>query len=156
MTHVYGTCGTKEFEVPCSNIEYISDKYTEEQMISLYQRCDCLIVTSRGESFCLPIIEAISCGLQVICPDAKPFTEIINTELFVKTSTKIINPYKTFIGKWGDAFSNMGSHFTIEEVQLDALLSAMHKAQSTVLPTSNIPSWNEVMKVYENTLLLYT
>ncbi len=54
------------------------DNITNQEMAGLYNFCDCFISTSRGEGFCLPVIEASFCGLPVICPTHSAFQEYIN------------------------------------------------------------------------------
>lgn len=45
---------------------YIRDELTEKNMASLYRACDCLVQPYRGEGFCLPVLEAMACGLTSI------------------------------------------------------------------------------------------
>lgn len=146
MTHVYGK---KELNVSANNIQYIPGIYTSDQMANLYKSCDCYVTTSRGESFCLPLIEAAACGLEVIAPFTKPFTEVLPSAHFVSVKKQVINPYEKFIGKVGDAFSNMGSHFCVYEINKDDLAKKMKMKMKSV-KDKEIKSWYEVLLIYES------
>jgi len=47
-------------------ILYIEDDFSQEQMAGLYRSCDVFVSSYRGEGFCLPALEAMSCGVPVI------------------------------------------------------------------------------------------
>lgn len=50
-----------------AEVLYIKDEYrTENQIVSLYNSCDCLVHPYRAEGFGLPVAEAMACGLPVI------------------------------------------------------------------------------------------
>ena len=48
-------------------IVYLDDDLPPEQVAGLYTACDCLVHPYRGEGFGLPVLEAMACGLPVIC-----------------------------------------------------------------------------------------
>ena len=50
---------------------------TSEQMTEIYQQSHCLVSASTGESFGLPLIEAMSCGIPVIAPEYTATGELI-------------------------------------------------------------------------------
>lgn len=47
----------------------ITSRLTDLQMASLHKTGDCLLVTSRGESYCRPVMDAIYYGNEVICTE---------------------------------------------------------------------------------------
>ncbi|MBC8462006.1 MAG: glycosyltransferase family 4 protein, partial [Deltaproteobacteria bacterium] len=47
-------------------IIYLTETLSQEDMPGLYTACDCLVHPYRGEGFCLPVAEAMACGLPVI------------------------------------------------------------------------------------------
>lgn len=50
---------------------------TDEQLVGWYQGADALIVTSRAEGFCLPVIEAMACGTPVLAFDNTALPETV-------------------------------------------------------------------------------
>jgi len=48
----------------------------ETKMANLYNTSDCHISASRGESFCLPALEAMACGIPGIYPMGSAFNEL--------------------------------------------------------------------------------
>ena len=48
-------------------IIYIDDDLPPEQVAGLYTACDCLVHPYRGEGFGLPVLEAMACGLPIVC-----------------------------------------------------------------------------------------
>ena len=57
---------SKQFNDPPKVSIINEDWNSAEKLKSLYEECDVLIVPSRGEGFCLPIGEALLCGIPVI------------------------------------------------------------------------------------------
>lgn len=47
-------------------IRLIFDNLTEEQMAQLYRSADALVMPSKAEAFCLPIMESLACGTPAI------------------------------------------------------------------------------------------
>jgi glycosyltransferase involved in cell wall biosynthesis len=50
-------------------ILHLTDSLSDADMPRLYAACDALVQPYRGEGFCLPIAEAMACGLPAIVPD---------------------------------------------------------------------------------------
>jgi glycosyltransferase involved in cell wall biosynthesis len=60
------------------SIVYIEDDLSPHQLAGVYSACDCLVQPSRGEGFCLPAIEAMSCGLPVIVPSGSAMEDFVD------------------------------------------------------------------------------
>ena len=56
----------KTNKVDLPHIARYSNLIPEKAMPSIYKACDCFVLPSRGEGFCLPITEASLCGLPCI------------------------------------------------------------------------------------------
>lgn len=154
MSHVYGKKNGKVIErINASNTFYYDDEMSIIEMATLYQKCDCLICCSRGESYCMPIAEAISCGLDLICPKEGPYKEIVSKQSsFVLCKKTVVDPYQTFIGKKGDSFTNMGSHFHVYEVIKEDLARLIYEKKDKKEKHSKqkILNWTQVGKKYFN------
>ncbi|MGE3728174.1 MAG: glycosyltransferase [Candidatus Sericytochromatia bacterium] len=50
---------------------------TQKSLLELYQASDCLLLTSLGEGFGMPLIEAQACGLPVLAPDHSAIPEVV-------------------------------------------------------------------------------
>lgn len=59
----------------------LSDKeISDEQMLSIHQDCDCLVIPSKSEGYCLPALDAIGFGNTPIVTGWSGHTEIINNK----------------------------------------------------------------------------
>jgi len=59
----------RDFGVKCDNIEKLYKEHTREDMGTLYRDCDCFVLPTEGDSFALPGIESMACGLPLIITD---------------------------------------------------------------------------------------
>jgi len=70
-------------------------KLNEKEMCRLYNMADCLVISSSGESFCLPVIEAQACGLPCIMGDNSTGPELVGEPeagLLCNVTQPIVNP----------------------------------------------------------------
>ncbi len=51
--------------------------FEEKQMAELYNMADVFVTASRGESFCLPVLESMACGIPVVATDCTALTELV-------------------------------------------------------------------------------
>lgn len=64
----------------------ITSRMNEQQICSLHKTGDCLLVPSRGEAYCRPVLEALYFGNQVICTEDIHTQSIVpNQCIFVKS-----------------------------------------------------------------------
>ncbi|MFN8223074.1 MAG: glycosyltransferase family 1 protein [Gaiellales bacterium] len=50
---------------------------SQERLVELYRAAACLIQSSRYEGFGLPVVEALACGLPVVCVDEPALREVV-------------------------------------------------------------------------------
>ena len=60
------------------------DKYSDEQMAGLYRSVGALVAPYRAEGFCLPLLEAMACGLPVVYPSHGPGPEYCPPEAGIR------------------------------------------------------------------------
>lgn len=59
-------------------VEIIQEELTEEEMASLYRACSVLTIPYRAEGFCMPVLEAMACGLAVVVTDGGATDDFVN------------------------------------------------------------------------------
>lgn len=155
--YIYGSKHKYDWSV-FTNVEYIVDDLKEKELAKLYQKSNCYLCLSRGESFCLPIAESAGCNIDILCPDFGPYKEIVSNVDFIKTHKVKVDPQEKFIGKPGDAFSNMGSHFYVFEPDKEDIINKMNykiKVKRKTNYKKNIFTVEEVSKKYLDIIKQY-
>ena len=72
-------------------IEYIDSELGSKEMIGLYTACDCLVHPYRGEGFGLPVLEAMACGLPVICTGGGATDDFATDEYAYRLESKRVD-----------------------------------------------------------------
>lgn len=67
-----------------SNWYALVNGFSDEQMAAMYTAFDVLLAPSRGEGFCVPLLEAQACGTPVIASDFTAQTELVRAGWTVK------------------------------------------------------------------------
>lgn len=57
---------------------YIEDELSDHQLAGVFTACDCYVHPYRGEGFCLPVLEAMACGLPAIVPAGGPTDDFVD------------------------------------------------------------------------------
>ena len=65
-------------------IYWSENNITQEDMPTVYGKCDCFVLPSRGEGLCMPALEASRMGLPTILPYHTGFTEYVSDETSFK------------------------------------------------------------------------
>ena len=86
-----------EIKKKCGNTKFprvvlIGDVLSEEQMVLLFNACDCYVAPSFGEGFNLPAIQAMACGKPVIATEWSGHEEFINKEVALPLGINRIEP----------------------------------------------------------------
>jgi len=63
------------------SIIYLEMDLSAAQLAGLYTACYCLVQPYRGEGFCLPALEALSCGVPVLVPKGGPTDDFVDEEV---------------------------------------------------------------------------
>ena len=102
---------------------YLEDEFDDSWMPSLYKACHCLVQPYRGEGFCLPIVEAMACGLATIVTGYGPALDFCTSE----TTWLIPAVEAPFLSK-RIADMETADYPWLAEPDLDALISFMRNA----------------------------
>ncbi len=51
--------------------------FNEKKMAELYNMADVFVIASRGESFCIPVLESMACGIPIVATDCTALTELV-------------------------------------------------------------------------------
>lgn len=70
------------------NIEIITGKKNDKEMLDILYRSDCFVFPSRGEGFGIPPLEAMATGMPAIIPNASGMTEYFNKEFMYEVKVK--------------------------------------------------------------------
>lgn len=99
-------------------ILFIGSKITEEDMVSLYNACDCFVLASRGEGLCLPIIEAMACELPIVATGWSAQTDYLTEEnsLLVSYDLKQIDDIE-YIQRCPVALNHSWAHPHIDDLK---------------------------------------
>ena len=104
---------------------------SEIDMPYLYSACDAFIAPSLHEGFCLPVVEAMACGVPVIGACATALPEVVGS------GGVVVNPYN--IEDWKNA--------------VDKVLKYQDKWTQRAITRAEFFSWekmcNETMKIYK-------
>jgi glycosyltransferase involved in cell wall biosynthesis len=91
----------------------------------LYSACDCLVHPYRGEGFCLPIAEAMACGLPVIVPDHGACLDYCDPSVAYLVPAREVQVPERQVGDL-----EMVDDISWAEVDRDALAAAMRQVIS--------------------------
>jgi FkbM family methyltransferase len=135
-------------EALCQNLELVidrdvifSDQYTylmgwsEKAIADLYRTFDVLSLTSQGEGFGIPLIEAQATGVPVVTTNASAMTELTFSGVCIKET----NPFWTGLDSWAatpDVHAIVGAYDTMYEwLQDPAKAKILHElARAGALP----------------------
>lgn len=81
-------------------IVYLDSDLSAHQMAGIYTAADCLVQPYRGEGFCLPVLEAMACGVPAIVPEGGSTDDFVDEMVGwrIKAERKPLSENK--IGPW--------------------------------------------------------
>jgi glycosyltransferase involved in cell wall biosynthesis len=77
---IKSTLTDREAAIVIPNLAYIGEDYSFAEVVRLYQAADAYVSPYLAEGFNLPVLEAIACGLPVICTAGGPTDDFTRSE----------------------------------------------------------------------------
>jgi glycosyltransferase involved in cell wall biosynthesis len=65
---------------PNGRVRLFGAEKSPHWMSRMYNRSDCVVTMSRGEGWCMPLTEALLCGIPVVAPDSTAMGEYISED----------------------------------------------------------------------------
>ncbi len=81
--------GAGDLELLKQHVGYFGGERTFAEMAQLYQAADAYLSPYHGEAFNLPVLEAVACGLPVICTKGGPTDEFTNPEFALPINAEL-------------------------------------------------------------------
>ncbi len=134
-----------ELERVQARMSYIGENLSTQEMAQLYQAADVYVSPYAAEGFNLPVLEAIACGLPVICTDGGATDDFTSSEFTWKIESKL----RMITEKNGDVkfFLEPNTHHLIELMQAAIENSSFRTqtAMATKFVTENL-TWKHVVE----------
>lgn len=81
-------------------IEYIGEPFSVRQMAEFYRSADAYVSPYRAEGFNLPVLEAASCGIPVICTKGGPTDEFVRDDFALSIDSLLTPVPNSHSGSW--------------------------------------------------------
>lgn len=81
----------REVHLIGNRLMYLGNAFSMERMATLYQMADAYVSPYRAEGFNLPVLEAMACGLPVICTSGGSTEDFVNDTFALKIESKLIS-----------------------------------------------------------------
>ena len=103
-----------------NKINFVGYAPTDYALADLIRAADCMVAPTRAEGACLPLLQALSCGLEVITTNYSAHTEFCH-----RGNAHLVNITKlepAYDGKW---FNGQGEWAHIGEAEIDQMVQHM-------------------------------
>lgn len=101
-------------------ILHLTDNLADADMPRLYAACDALVQPYRGEGFCLPIAEAMACGLPAIVPDRGAARDFCGPDTALLVPSREVGMEGAMVGGM-----HLAGRPSVVEVEVADLVAAM-------------------------------
>jgi glycosyltransferase involved in cell wall biosynthesis len=121
----YSTPYTDSFMARAGKIKVLPRITHQIDVAELMASCDCMVLPSRAEGFCLPALDALSMGMELITTDYSAMTEYADSNNSSLIDIDKLEPAND--GKW---FHGQGEWASYGDNQISQLISHMRYVHS--------------------------
>ena len=155
-----------QYKTGCSEIQYIDEDLSDEEMAALFKSSDILVHPYRAEGFGMHVQDAMACGCVPVVSADGATDDFVSHEngflLPVEKRHMDISDSNVFAMKSGDAMTGMNTHTFYNEPNGDALKNGLkliyhsHNKDEEVYAKKNamnmINTWDKVTEHYVSIL----
>ncbi len=92
LKHTIGVLNPTDRARVAERLRYLGGTMSMEQVARLYQAADAYVSPYRAEGFNLPVLEAIACGLPVICTAGGPTDDFTDPAFTLRIQSRLVPP----------------------------------------------------------------
>jgi len=155
-----------QYKTGCSDVQYIDEDLSDEEMAALFKSSDILVHPYRAEGFGMHVQEAMACGCVPVVSADGATDDFVSHEngflLPVERKTINITDSNVFAMKPGDAMTGMSTHTFYNEPNAESLKNGIkmiyhsHNKEEEVYSKKDamnmINTWEKITKDYGNAL----
>ena len=97
-------------------IVYLEQELPARELAGVYAQADCLVAPYRGEGFCLPVLEAMACGVPVIVPLGGPTDDFVDEAVGWRLPARKVPFGDGKIGPWECAGQTWMFEVSVEDL----------------------------------------
>ena len=151
-----------QYKTGCSEVQYIDEDLSDEEMAALFKSSDILVHPYRAEGFGMHVQDAMACGCVPVVSDGGPTDDFVTEETGFKLPVEKkhidITDSNVFAMKPGDAMTGMSTHTFYNEPNTNALTNGLkmiyhsHNKEKEIYSKKDamnmINTWDKVVEDY--------
>ena len=151
-----------QYKTGCSEVQYIDEDLSDEEMAALFKSSDILVHPYRAEGYGMHVQEAMACGCVPLVSSNGPTDDFVTVEngfkLPIEKKHMNITDSNIFAMKPGDAMTGMSTHTFYNEPDVQSLKNGLkviyhsHNKEEEVFSKKDnmnmINTWDKVTKDY--------
>ena len=151
-----------QYKTGCSEIQYIDEDLSDEEMAAIFKSSDIVVHPYRAEGYGMHVQEAMACGCVPLVSDSGSTDDFVTDnngfKLPVEKKHMNISDSNIFAMKPGDAMTGMSTHTFYNEPNVEALKNGLkvlyhshNKEQEIFSKKDNmnmINTWNKIANDY--------